>query len=106
MFGHGLPVPEPCGVWDFGVVVDGVVVVGVVVVGVLLVDWVLVEALGAAAAPAIPAAAPPVASAPTTIPVLIMLALLIGEPPMGCWCRSHQPCWRARLSGPEPASKR
>lgn len=80
MLGHGSLVPpllgcEPRGVWGLGVVVDGVVVVGV---DVLFVDWVLVD-LGAAAEPAIPATAPPVASAPTTIPILIVLALLIGN---------------------------
>ncbi len=59
----------------------GVVALGVVVDDVV-VDWVLVDALGAAAAPAIPATAPPVARAATTMPVRMMLALLIREPPM------------------------
>jgi hypothetical protein len=79
-----------CGQWwpdggDFGA---GVVLGGVD--GVLGVDWVGVapvavplDPLGAAAAPAMPATAPPVASAPATIAALIVLALVIREPPMG-----------------------
>lgn len=95
MCGQWWPLGGPGGWEPWGVEGCGVVVVGVVVVGV--VDWVLVEPLGAAAAPVMPAIAPPHASAATTIPALMVLALLIREPPMVAWCL-RQPCLRVPLS--------